>query len=79
MAALPQTNADAEPIRAPCKTCRFYVRDQIKQGFCHRWPPTPIAIPVPNPLTGRLDVELRGQFPPVAVDTWCGEWRATFA
>jgi hypothetical protein len=63
-------------MQKKCSTCRFAkLADEKQRGYeCHRFPPTPLLVPMDNPMTRETGLALQGYFPPVNADNWCGEW-----
>jgi len=59
-----------------CNNCEHIYRDSetAKQGACRRYPPTVLAIPQQNPLTGQMAMTLQSLSPPVPLDYWCGDF-----
>ena len=71
-----------------CRTCKFFHdADDVDSGWCHRYPPTVLPVPLVIELpddsndrqadTGELhvEVELRTTYPTVDAGDWCGEHR----
>lgn len=58
-----------------CGTCAFWLADNAKaehsDGSCRRYPPHRIVLPI----IGARDYNVSTQFPRLADDQWCGEWR----
>ncbi|AEJ01312.1 hypothetical protein Nit79A3_1480 [Nitrosomonas sp. Is79A3] len=49
-----------------CKSCKFFLGIDDEQGFCRRFPPTPIP--------GKDDA-IYSHFPMMLNDGWCGEFK----
>lgn len=71
--------------KASCGTCIFWVKmnagvpvlGQAIEGACRRNPPQVVTIISPPDPAGNMQVQLRGAFPPITHDNWCGEHRDT--
>lgn len=51
-----------------CRSCAFWLH-QGEETICRRFPPQPIALPLPQGLA------VRSFFPPMGPVGWCGEWK----
>lgn len=60
------------PMPRICVHCVYFYRDSEQGGQCRLAPPKFIIIP--GKLAGQQEV--RGLFPPVSIDCWCGEYEA---
>lgn len=49
-----------------CDGCRFFERDDEREGACNRYPPVP--------LYDGTEVEMYHAW--VGIGHWCGEWKA---
>ncbi len=68
-----------------CASCRYYqekVRlSEPKGGLCMRYPPTPMLMPSPGPISSLMGpatpqpVGMAGVNPPVNPEHTCGEFR----
>ena len=70
----------SKTMTVKCKDCVFYVADNAEAGTCHRYP-----IAVIGMSDGKFDPKhecfywnshFNWGWPLVAVNEWCGEWRA---
>lgn len=62
-----------------CGNCRYYDKDEAKQGICRRYPPTAVATPLVSPTIAgaRPNVEwvVQAVLPPAREGTpACGEF-----
>lgn len=58
-----------------CGHCRYMSQTEVSQNLtrtyeCHRYPPQVQAITMSGQLL------MVGQFPPIQLHTWCGEYEA---
>jgi hypothetical protein len=65
-----------------CSSCRFCSKlsalesgNKDLAGVCRRYPPAVIPVPMPS-LSGKFEVGIRSEFPPVLFRNPCGEWKA---
>lgn len=64
-----------------CATCRYNHRDDSHKGelFCARFPPQAMPMPIPNQLTGQVQLRILSQFPTVNPTMRCGEYAPALA
>lgn len=46
----------------------------MAQGLCMKNPPTAVAIPSQNRISGAVDIGIRSVRPPVMGDDYCSGW-----
>lgn len=57
-----------------CANCRF-VLVSGEEAICRRNPPTPALVVAGQDSMRRPVLQVRGTWPPVRMDFWCGEHR----
>ena len=58
-----------------CGDCLYLHRTGIGQGYCNRYPPTAIGVPVPGPMPNSVGINQVSLSPPVRSDRpACGEF-----
>lgn len=64
-----------------CKFSRISINETTHVRLCQRFPPNTVGamIPVPNPITGKVEPQWRTATAHVQVqdESWCGEFQAS--
>lgn len=61
-------------IKQFCGNCQNFKRIFDLVGVCRAKPPEMMKAYIKDPITGKIEPELQGLFPPTVEDEWCASW-----